>query len=218
MKGICFKPHLHELTVQGVKNQTRRIIISRTGYFQVCSKNGVITNIWQTDADEWTGDNLIPVKPRYNVGEALYLKEPYIDDSDMLFTAYPIHETLTYGDGSTLYQYGNDTSRLDSIYGDKVKWENKLFMPSKYARTFIEITAVRAERLQDISDEDCIREGILSKMDNCVYLNGIDNVGYLEPKDAYASLINAINGKGTWDSNPYVWVYDYELVQPHSPL
>jgi hypothetical protein len=77
MKGICFIPPLHDKTVEGMKTQTRRLIVSRTGFFQVCSKNGIVTNIWQTDADEWTGENLIPVKPRYNVGEIVYLKEPY---------------------------------------------------------------------------------------------------------------------------------------------
>lgn len=212
MKGICFKPHLHELTVQGIKNQTRRIIVSRTGYFQVCSKNGVITNIWQTDADEWTGDNLIPVKPRYNVGEVLYLKEPYRFAPDV---------------DSIIYKFDYPSGRYTYPGCDKVdtpvKWENKLFMPSKYARTFIEITAVRAERLQDISDEDCIREGILKfTKDDTIFKYGVDGWKWDEmprtPKEAYKVLINQINGKDTWDSNPYVWVYDYELVQPPSPL
>lgn len=214
MKGICFIEPLHGKTVKKIKVQTRRIIVNQPleneiikpfvkGFFGIYHKVDGIDNLKVT------------LKPRYNVGEIIYLKEPYIDDSDMLFTAYPIHETLTYNNGTTLYQYGNDTSILDSIYGDKVKWKNKLFMGAKYARHYIKITSVRAERLQDISNEDCIKEGIEEERnwgngtEWFTYCNGTHSLD--TPRGAYKALINSIDGKDTWDSNPWVWVYDYVL-------
>lgn len=99
--------------------------------------------------------------------------------------------------------------------------KNKLFMPEKYARYFIEITAVRAERLQDITEEDCIKEGIEYSPEAVPigypfgavfpYNNGFHN--YTTAKEAYAALINNISGKGTWERNPFVWVYDFRLIQ-----
>jgi hypothetical protein len=103
-------------------------------------------------------------------------------------------------------------------------------MPAKYARHFIKITAVRCERLRQISDEDCIREGIKYSRENTpegmssfpYYTNGLrkkrgsakyNQMQYDTPQQAYAALIDSIHGKGTWEQNPYVWVYVFKLVQ-----
>jgi hypothetical protein len=219
MKGICFIPPLHDKTVEGMKTQTRRLIVSRTGFFQVCSKNGIVTNIWQTDADEWTGENLIPVKPRYNVGEIVYLKEPYaiLPDNSIVSIAYK------FGYPENLKEQIGAWKSNSIPNVSNINWKNKLFMPASAARSFIKITAIKVERLQDISDEDCIKEGIgLAKRSGFVPGGMAYDVSEewdytyacaaWTPQDAYASLIDKINGKGTWDSNPWVWVYEYILV------
>ena len=225
MKGICFIEPLHGKTVKKIKVQTRRIINPQPDNIRCINEKLLISK----EEYKLTNKPFAPepsvcflthknkyVKPRYKVGDVLYLKEPYIDDSDMFFTAYPIHETLTYNGGSILYQYGNDTSILDSIYGDRVNWKNKLFMPAYAARHYIKITSVRAERLQDISDEDCIKEGIEEELNIhdgkqwFTYCNGTHS--FDTPREAYKALINSIDGKNTWDNNPWVWVYDYELI------
>lgn len=210
MKGICFKEPLFIATIKGIKTQTRRLIKSRTGFFCVCSADNGSVNVWQTDANGWLGDNLIPVKPRYNVGEVLYLKEPYYD-----------WDEWCPEDGEISYKFDNPNKCVPF-------WNNKLFMPKRYARYFIKITAVRAERLQDISDEDCIREGIVATESiaedvfDQVYENGLNmtdktngvlNIQYETPREAYKELINSIHGKGAWEDNPFVWVYDYELYK-----
>lgn len=202
MKGVIFTESNFHLTVQGVKKQTRRIIKSRTGFFQVCSKNGVVTDIWQTDADEWCGDDLIPVKPRYKVGEIVYLKEPYIITGQTYEYEY-LHENKT--DIACIKRNGG--------------YKNKLFMPERAARYFIKITGVRAERLQDISEEDCLLEGI--KIGRCgneskwmkAFYAPDDNQPYITAKSAYEEVFNRINGKIAWQMNPFVWVYDYELTK-----
>jgi hypothetical protein len=99
--------------------------------------------------------------------------------------------------------------------------ENKLFMPARYARYFIEITDVRCERLQSISEDDCLKEGIQYKEDSMFgydmvtkYFSDYPELGtYDEPREAYATLIDKISGKGTWENNPYVWVYDFKLIE-----
>ena len=87
------------------------------------------------------------------------------------------------------------------------------------------IKGIRIERLQDISDEDCLKEGIRkSATDNVIgypfgvrfnYYFGEDKKGcrYVTPREAYAALIDKVSGKGTWERNLYVVVYDYQLVK-----
>jgi hypothetical protein len=98
-------------------------------------------------------------------------------------------------------------------------------MPEKYARHHIEITGVRAERLQAISDNDCLKEGIVKDFiipawaigEHYVatyYYEGTSRFdGWDTPRDAYAALIDEIHGKGKWQSNPFVWVYDFKLLK-----
>ena len=89
----------------------------------------------------------------------------------------------------------------------------------------IRITDIKMERLQDISDEDCIKEGIRTtsiekrhKSDPDVLMYYVPNVKnrvkdfFETPQKAYASLIDRISGTGTWERNPYVFVYDFELI------
>ncbi len=165
------------------------------------------------------------INPRYNVGEVIYLKEPY---------QYAIvHEMMGYGyfyGCNNIADYSCDLSWFREISSDESsewheRWNkyedekmNKLFMPESAARYFIKITGVRAELLQDISEEDCLKEGI--KIGRCgnenhwmkaFYAPG-DNQPYMTARSAYEELINRINGKDTWALNPYVWVYDFELT------
>lgn len=104
-------------------------------------------------------------------------------------------------------------------------WNSKMFVRAALMPHRIRITNIRIERLQDISDEDCMNEGIMMSMtDNFIgfhfnvpfnHFVGEDKKGcrYATPRDAYAALIDRVSGKGTWERNPYVVVYDYELVK-----
>lgn len=191
MKGICFtEPHFHKV-VKGEKTQTRRII----------TPEPKIQNGW-----------IVKPKSKYKVGEIVYLKEPYILYEEKYQESKTNPSGIQYA-----YKYGNHLP-IDEITGDSsAKWKNKFFMPESAARYFIKITAVRAEKLQDISNEDCIKEGVESYFNVLFqetrykdYLN--PNSEFRYPSSSYATLINKINGKGTWESNPWVWVYDFELI------
>ena len=82
----------------------------------------------------------------------------------------------------------------------------------------IRITEVRVQRLQDISDEDCLNEGVIYDKLTTVapygfYVKEGIRKCYRTPQDAFWELINRVSGKGTWERNPYVLAYTFELVQ-----
>lgn len=97
-------------------------------------------------------------------------------------------------------------------------WKNKMYVKADLMPHRIRITSIRAERLQDITDEDCFAEGVVQQRAEGV--NGeiysyipYERPLYYTPREAYAALIDKISGKGTWASNPYVFVYEFELIK-----
>lgn len=97
-------------------------------------------------------------------------------------------------------------------------WNNKMFVKADLMPHHICITNIRVERLQDISEEDCLKEGFW-RDDNVglegvtYWYHGLTNSSFRTAKEAYAALIDKISGKGTWESNPWVFVYNFELVK-----
>ena len=93
-------------------------------------------------------------------------------------------------------------------------WDNKMFVRADLMPHQIRITDVRVERLQDISDEDCIKEGVheATRVFPWYWIDGF-NVTFNESRAAFAHLINKVSGKDVWSQNPYVFVYDFELVK-----
>lgn len=207
-KGICFTEPLFHKVVKGEKTQTRRIVDFARYKDRIFIDDKIVVCETQNQGDIIVVVNcddarMFTIKPRYKVGEIVYLKEPYVISGKYI-----------------IYKFGSAIGQECDKAG--VKWNNKLFMPEYAARYFIKITGVRAERLQDISEEDCLKEGIvlhqIIRLGQRWYLNGLkDNnnneMGYETAQKAYAALIDKINGKGTWERNPYVWVYDFKLIK-----
>jgi hypothetical protein len=143
---------------------------------------------------ELPGEQLKFIKPRYQPGETVYIKEPYLLDAS----------------GNVIYYYNSDL-QMQNI----ARWKNKMFMPARHARYFIEIVSARPERLQDISEYDAIAEGISyskSPVGLCCwdYLRGGYNM-MTTPIASYEFLWKSINGQKSWDKNPWVWVYQFNL-------
>ena len=95
-----------------------------------------------------------------------------------------------------------------------MKWKPSIFMPRALSRITLEITRVRVERLQEISEADEKAEGVLPV-----------RIGFLDPRDggnnateshieAYGALWEQINGKGSWQKNPLVWVITFNRIKP----
>lgn len=105
------------------------------------------------------------------------------------------------------------------IYQDEKSWNNKMFVRADMMPHQIRITDICIERLRDISDDDCLREGIYVQDDPKGYAydatedRNRKRWWFQTPREAFAALIDKVSGKGTWDLNPWVWVYTFELVK-----
>lgn len=204
MQKIMFndKYGLTDLVLSGQKTQTRRVVKEQYRY-----PNKEV--YWDANHKAlcFRGKTTVDyiAIPRYYVGEVVAVAQSY-QKAGVVFV--PIRESDFINKRSV--KWGN----ARKLAG----WKNKLFARAELMPHAIKITNIRVERLQDISDEDCMREGIRDYEDYVFFENfssrGYNNVCYYSfLRDAFADLINRISGKGTWASNPWVWVYDFELVK-----
>lgn len=134
-------------------------------------------------------------KSKWHIGDVVAISQPY---KDILSSAYC------------------DKYELDKLTHTK-GWSNAMFTKADLMPHHIRITDIKIERLQDISDEDCFKEGIFKwdagQKDIPFYsFHNADIPDYNDPRDAFAELIDKVSGKGTWESNPYVFVYEFELI------
>lgn len=205
MRGLLAVECMYHQIVAGNKGQTRR-----SGGLEMINDN--LEDGW--DISEWvtiknTAGKEIPAvefmipdyrgkviqcAPRYKVGEVMYLKEPI----------------FIYDDGHIIYKFDNINQ-----FPLNRPWNNKLYMPAASARAFIKITGIRCEHLLDISDEDCLAEGIeFKKMNVMGYKyygtnNWVDN-----PKESFLSLYRFAN-KVKEVPNIFVWVYEFEYLKDY---
>ena len=119
----------------------------------------------------------------------------------------------TMGTGKT-YRYEADEKlprRKRELH--EVGWWKRpaIFMPRAASRITLEITSVRVERLQDISEADAQAEGVTDDGSLVTDLDGKDRGGTIA---AYATLWEVINGVGSWDDNPWVWVVSFKRAFP----
>lgn len=145
------------------------------------------------------------------------LRKRFIDNRRVM--RYQMNETVaiaqSYADITPQADWANCMIRKEDI-----GWNNKMFVRTEDLPHHIRIAKIRIERLQDISDEDCIAEGIQKYPDVHNYMWGFSYIKGVvlkfelstTPREVYANLIDRISGKGTWESNPYVFVYDFELI------
>lgn len=138
----------------------------------------------------------------YQVGDVLAIAQSYnqIGLSPLMYCEVP-NEYCRTRDGS---------------FYELAGWTNKMFVKAYLMPHHIKITDIRVERLQDISDEDCLKEGIQvlkgGFRNQDAYTFKGDKVWWKSPREAFAALIDKVSGKGTWENNPLVWVYEFELV------
>jgi len=98
---------------------------------------------------------------------------------------------------------------------NKQFWKPSLFMPKAACRIFLEVTDIRIERLNEISERDSIEEGIeySTEFGYKLYSKNSFFSKHLSARDCYMSLWELINGKGSWLENPFVWVYSFKIVE-----
>ena len=152
------------------------------------------------------------VYPAYQPGEKVAIAQPYKQCWDIYQKQWE-----SYNDPSSW-------RTPDAILGDSVQetagWANKMFVKAEYMPHHILITDLKFERLQDISDEDIMREGIMegefmNTWDRYYYDSWGDvpnHITFPTARAAFASLIDRISGRGTWERNPWVFAYEFKLI------
>lgn len=217
MKKIMFndKYSLTQAVLDGRKTMTRRIIkcprtfrgewVAGFNIHRRHSDKKIVDWPCMYDADEREFD-MGEILPKYELGEVVAIAQSYMD----------VDRFHRKGKNAAFLEY------LDSILPELKLypgWTNKMFVRADLMPHHIRITDIKIERLQDISDEDCLKEGIYKGqcgsadthfMDAYYYKGDIQP--YCTPREAFAALIDKVSGKGTWESNPYVFVYEFELV------
>lgn len=138
----------------------------------------------------------------YKVGDIVAITQPY---KDIIESMAEYSDIIINVDGSINREY-------------KAGWTNKMFVKANLLPHHIRITDIEIERLQDISDDDIIREGVWQFYDNKKLFYVSKAIGYapdvafLTAREAFWYLIDKISGKGTWERNPWVVAYSFELV------
>ena len=193
---------LTEAVLAGRKTMTRRIIKAPktmegqwVSGFAICKRPGSdeFVEVMALDADERMINNILP---KYKVGEVVAVAQAYES----------IHDEMMTGDyGDCIY----DAFRWADVT-ESPGWANKMFVRADLMPHQIRNTNICVERLQDISEEDCVKEGVWEAQQ--VNYTSVDGIPF-SPCEAFAALIDKVSGKGTWESNPWVYVYEFELVK-----
>lgn len=189
-----------------------------TSDFKNISKKDVEFALYSGDTN-----NLIYVKCPYGKhGDLLWVRERFRkyywqDENQSTDWENPIidyaadnPENILQKDGDGFQMYNKDGSEK------YITWKPSIHMPKSAARIWLKVIQIKVERLQDIKEEDAIAEGVKfskSTIGNCYY-NYITG-GYNKTTTAYHSfrtLWQSINGKDSWNANPWVWVIKFEVV------
>ena len=150
-------------------------------------------------------------RPRFTPGDLLWFRETW----------------LKYPDGGFAFKASTDAEsedlRKDYVKAgrDWSKWKPSIHMPKAASRIWAMVEEIRVERVQDISEEDAIAEGIKRETfpptgEQCFYFypcKDLRDDSYLDcPKTSFYSLWKSINDQASWDSNPWVWVIHYRIL------
>lgn len=204
MKRISFKDSngmkLTQMVLMGRKTMTRRIVTLPDNW----DPNDVHINyigfggLIRYFLDNSKTDETIDIYPKYFPDEVVAIQQAY---KDVLACEHLSDDQE------------DEVCRLvsDGVPG----CTNKMFVRADLMPHHIRITDALCEWLQDISDDDCMREGVLSSDKHAMPFGIPDKVGgfffYKTPREAFADLIDEVSGRGTWERNPIVWVYEFEL-------
>ena len=205
MKKIMFndKYGLTRAVLDGRKTQTRRIACYWDN-LDITSKD-----VKRQKLDDGTCtffiDDVLYRTARYKIGEVVAVTQKYADlmGNDIFRCLCQVH--------------GVSLNAISSKKG----YNSKMFVRADLMPHHIRITNIRVERMQEISDEDCLAEGIRIIQGFKYFQYGFfykkgESLGldlFHTPREAYAALVNLICGKDTWEKNPFVFVYDFELLK-----
>ena len=186
-RPIIFSAPMVRALLAGTKTQTRRIVKARDLEWM-----DVHQGLREPDNAERC--------PYGQPGDRLWVRETFarIDGQTRPWIETDYQATYTHGD------------RLGDTLGIKKRWTPSIHMPRHASRITLEVTGVRVERLQDIDLADALAEGISDTGALILDSAGNEQGG---PIAEYAVLWEQINGPGSWDANPWVWVIEFKRVE-----
>lgn len=226
-KPILFSTKMVLAILDGMKMQTRRVCKALENYdfswgldrkpyigdYKTFAKvaprkwdNVTLENVWlydlQTAVDE---SKTYVLKPSYQPGDILWVRETWFENEEcLLYKASKYENTKEYHGRNGWVQ---------------IKWRPSIFMPRKAARIFLKVTNVKVERLQEITAEDVIREGIKYSDSGPYHWHVLDTklnawINFHFHDEAFKHLWDSLNAKRGygWDTNPWVWVYEFEDI------
>lgn len=187
-RPILFSGAMIRAILAGAKSQTRRLVRAGLAVTDVCG-GGVDPVIWWP-RDALNRDAGCP----YGVpGDRLWVKETWRADRAWDW----VRPKAIPRRSAVWYEAGGDRDVLpDSADVRSTRGRPSIFMPRWASRITLEVTEVRVQRLQDISEEDARAEGYPGDV--------------MSPRDWYECLWTAINGAGSWVSNPWVWAISFQ--------
>lgn len=204
MKKIMFNDQygLTQAVLSGRKTMTRRVIkFDKLGEF-------TFTNALKHDWGQKAIQAFVGKEARYKVGEVVAIAQSYRSITE---------EEEEINGVLGLYRIGQKYLTMDEMGAG---WSNKMFTRADLMPHHICITDIKVERLQDITPDECLKEGIYKGqcgsadthfMDAYYYKGDIQP--YCTPREAFAALIDKVSGKGVFQSNPYVFVYNFVLIK-----
>lgn len=209
MRKILFndKYSLTQEVLYGNKTMTRRSIkVPKTCNGKEVYSFNVLTNSAGTqcvDLVDEDGSVLGSWKPHYEVGDIVAIAQSYKTIYAEMIEDFAKHNYhLPREDAAEQFK---------KEYENTAGWNNKMFVKADLMRHHIKITDIKIERLQDISEEDALREGI-EELCFDYFLPNDYSKPFLMPRDAFAFLIDKVGKKGDWKKNPLVAAYTFELV------
>lgn len=195
-RPILFSGAMVQAILDGRKQQTRRIIKPQPELCHGCQ------------SCEFRCDHLLtPIKCPYGkVGDKLWCREAWRQlDGDCAVQG----EHRKAGAYSWKAEYRGDSWKM-------YRWKSPIHMPRKACRLVLEVKDIRVERLQDISKEDAIAEGIEGQSERPGAFKSYKDYEtgdfVLRARTSFRSLWISINGADSWESNLFVWVVEFKRV------
>jgi hypothetical protein len=212
-KPILFNTEMVKAIVEGRKTVTRRII-KNVNYkdfigFVSCSipkgdegkaafGKGSLEDIGNANIDEY-------VRLPYKVGDILYVRETWWE-GDIIGSNDEIDER-----GVVLY--AADGYIKENLDYETIKWRPSIHMPKKYSRIFLRVINVRAERLQDITTEEILKEGVIQRFPNVndEYTPDVLRGGFIGLWNS--TIKDSDYNNYSYKANPWVWVIEFERIE-----
>ena len=207
---ILLNSEMVNAILQGKKTQTRRIVRNdvlkqRPNNSVGEDEKGFYSNLG--------GTRFYQLQPKANIGDVFWVREGWTTES-----SYDATKPSLIPKDALIFYIADEEWDYYALPGKK---RPSIFMPKWVCRLFLEVTDVRLERLQDISYKDARSEGIKKMYPNKEsgklfrrYFNyHTSDYTCISSILSFKSLWQSINGKNSWYKNPYVWVYEFKVVE-----